>query len=306
MVYFGQRSINISTWSDVSLVDDALRVIRNLIETINRSGYAKVKIPKDWGDVKLSSENFWEKIDAVFQGQNDLIGYIYQELFERVFNGCIDQNRSYKDAEAQLIDQKPTEGSAEYYGVFKQHEIWPEVPANIHISDEQELTNWAQKFLIEAPVNEISYTERCEAIFSNLIFHDEFSETLKGHGTITKESKYGKAPETGIYGFSSSVTNALSVLNKLDIQGKETKNILSEVQAMSGFECTEQGGKKAHLKFSHKFKGGNTQTISSEYHIKINTNNRNDGVYYQDRIYFGFIEHDRVKKIFVAHSGRHL
>jgi hypothetical protein len=314
VVYFGQHSIDVSKWANTSLVDDALRVIRNLIEKINKSGYAKVKVPTDWGDVRLSSKNFWEKIEDIFQGQNDLIGYIYQELFDRVFNECIDKNQNYEDAEHCLIAKNPNKDKSEYYGAFKLNGFWPDVPEDIHVSNEQDLNNWAQKFLGEVPVNENDYVERCKKIFSNLIFHPDFLEGLKGHGAAppAKDSSgkkirsYAKAPETGIRGFSLSVTKALSALNLVQIENKPTAEILKEIKEKSGFDCTPQGSDKKDLKIVHKFEDGTQQKINCEFHIKFSSNNINDGVEYKERIYFGFAEHNGSKKILVFHSGKHI
>ena len=306
VVYFGPHSVDVSKWVSKSIIDDALDEISGLIQEIHESGYAKTNAPNDWSHNDLLSVTFWNKVEAATENNNQLIGYVGHKLFDEVLKNCIDTKRSYEEAEKHLMNGNPNSDKSEYYGAFKKAGTWPDVPENVHISNKQELNNWSKKFLVEYPVSEDSYAVRCKKIFPNLIFHPDFSETLKGHGATSKEAKYGKAPETGVNGFSSSITNVLSVLNDVDIHNKPTKEILSEIQAKSDFECTEQGGNKSHLKFRCEIEDSPVQEIPCEYHIKINLNNRNDGVHYQDRVYFGFLDIGEAKKIFVAHSGKHL
>lgn len=305
VVYFGLHTLDVNSWRNQSLIDAALNAAMELIIKINDSGYASVKVPEDWSMVPHSSRTFWDKLNEVFKGQNDLLTFVTTKLFNEVFNKCLVKNVSYETAEQSIKSENPNLEKMEYYAALKLDKNWPQVSPDLHVSNDKDMYNVALKFLTEAPFNEASYSGRSSKIFSNLIFGSGFAGALNGHGTTSELSKYSKAPTTGICGFSSGVTKSLMTLNLIDLNGKTTTDILAEVAAKSGFGCTVEGGKNQHLKFQCN-DGDEVKTINCEFHIKINSNNENDGVYYQDRIYFGFFGQGADQKIFVAHSGKHL
>jgi hypothetical protein len=303
IIFFGGHSFDVASWSDSSILDSALDTVLSLTREINASGHSTVNVPVDWSEIICDSQNFWDRLYNATQGHNDLVGYVVGKLFNEVFNSCVDKTRTHRSAELSLTTDNPSIREMEYYGVMKLDHNWPNIPIELQVSSNTELYNLAKKFLVESPLSEESYTVRCKDIFSNLLFHPNFMNTLKAHGTISAESNYSKAPITGICGFSKGVTNSLETLNSVKLDNKSTQEILAEIAAKSGFACTPEGGKNNHLKFRCD---SVDKTINCEFHIKINKNNTENGVYYQDRIYFGFVTENELKKIYVVHSGNHL
>ncbi|UTW59294.1 hypothetical protein KFE96_03015 [Kordiimonas sp. SCSIO 12603] len=314
IVFFGPHSIDITAWTDIQHVDNALNNLKSLIRVINKSGYAKVKVPEDWAEEPNPDYNFWDGIEIVVDGNSQLMGHIFTELYDQTFSECIDTKTNYSDAVLYLTDNNPDEKKLQYYGAFKLENFWPSISEEIHVSDENQLNKWAHVYLAKAPINEDNYTDRCQKIFPNLIFHHDFPETLKSHGSASpaKDAKgkkirsYAKAPVPGIQGFSENVTIALAALNTIQLEGKTTEEILLEVRAASGFDCTPQGSNKERLKFLHTLSDGTQKTVNCEFHIKFSSNNTNDGVEYKERVYFGFVEDQDCKRILVAHSGTHI
>lgn len=304
IVFFGPHTIDVNSWKEQSLIDISLDKAMGLIIEINKSDFAVVRVPEDWSTFQYFSRNFWDNLETVFQGKNDLLTYVTTKLFDEVFKKCIVKNGTYEDAEESLKNRNPNFEKMEYYAALKLDQNWPQIPTELHVSNYVDARAVALKFLAEEPLSEKNYSVRCENIFSNLNFHTDFSDTLYGHGKASKKSNYSNAPITGICGFSGSVTKSLTTLNSIDLCGKTTSIILAEIAAISGFDCTVEGANKAHLRFKHK--DDEEKPINCEFHIKIDKNNQDDGVHYQDRIYFGFIGQGADKKIFVAHSGKHL
>lgn len=71
--------------------------------------------------------------------------------------------------------------------------------------------------------------------------------------------------------------------------------------------ATLEGSNKTRLKFSFKNEKGGNEEVVCEPHIKLCTNNTNDGIYYFHRIYFSFGRPSiQSSKILIAHIGKHL
>lgn len=305
ILLFGHESIDIKPWSDEHAIISGLSSLTSLIESINDSGYAQVKVPEDWANQAIDSKDFWGRLEEIFANKIDLLGFVATHLFDGVFNKCTDKNRKHAQAKQDVLENNPNYTDMEYYGVVKLNNEWSNIPPELHVSSSDDLLTFALLYLEKFPYNEIKYISRCKRIFTNLIFHDDIATSLETHGTVSSKSNYGKSPVTGINGFSFAVTKAFHALNSIDVQNRGIKEILDELTATLGYDCTPQGKNKKHLKYDVNV-SGEKRNINCEFHIKINNNNRNDETYFQDRIYFGFVQTDNTNKIFVAHSGKHL
>ena len=211
----------------------------------------------------------------------------------------------FSDAVTKLQTTQINTADEEYYLALKTTTNWPNIDGLLNVGTPEELYKSALVCLRDAPISEASYIARCERVFSKLIFHPNVGETLKRHGQANAEAQYSPARVQGVRGFSYSITDALSALNEVELQGKTTDQILSEVKSRSGFDCSPQGKGKDKLKFKYN-NGTIEEELNCEFHIKICSDNDTSATFYQDRVYFGFCVNDGEKKIFVAHSGQHL
>lgn len=105
--------------------------------------------------------------------------------------------------------------------------------------------------------------------------------------------------------------NALhDVLPKLLVnQNLNHTDLLKEFSLKAGLDeiATLEGSNKTRLKFSFKNDKGENEDVICEPHIKLSTNNTNDGTYYYHRIYFSFGKPNiQNSKILIAHIGKHL
>ena len=302
IIYFGHQSLNTEEWNDKEKISNEISHLTDLIDQINKSSFAKVKVPHNWYDERCSLSNFWDKLTEICSGDSGLFGHITQQLFDLALNNCIDKNCCFENALENINNNNASEHNSEFYGAIKRTLDWTNVHTNYHVSCVSDLYHLGTFILAEHQIGETSYSNLCQNVFANLKFHHDFEDTLKTHGMASRDSKYRSAPVTGINGFSNSTTRSLKALNEINLISKSTKEILAEVAARSGFDCTPQGAGKKQLVFTFNCSG----KVNCEFHIKIDRNNNNDGVYYQDRIYFGFVSSDATRKIVVAHSGWHL
>lgn len=306
ITYFGSQSIDLNKWVDQAAVYDAITHIKKMFSEIGAGcrQYIKVEVPSDWADYVIDGVSFWDKLNEISNGDYTLVAFVATELFDSAFNQSINNSKSTADAITDLVNQNPNLIDLKYFSVLTVGGRWQSIPMNLHLENHKQLYIYAISILQNHPVNEDCFTKRAISIFSKINFHKNFSSTLAGHGQTSKVSNYGKAPITGIQGFSQSVAATLKVLHEVDLKHKSTKTILSEIQAQSGFDCTPEGGKSDHLNFN--FQGTVPEKLNCEFHVKIHKNNQGDGVYYQDRLYFGFYTEKGQKKIAVAHCGKHL
>lgn len=306
LVYFGRYTIDLDSWVDQSLIFPNLKNLSTLMQEINACSYAKVKVPHDWLD---EPDPFFEKTEAVLNNDSILFGQVYAEIYNEAFMASTFNKRGYLEAAKDIKNRNPNEDGTEYYGALKLGETWPDVPNNLHVSSTAELHAIALKFLIEHPLDEGCYLERCRKIFPNLVFAGDLEARLKSHGKTSKDgvikgkrSRYSPARVTGINGFSKEVTKAFDVLNLVSTKEGTPKEVMQRVTEISGYECTYEGGDKDHL----QFKMDDGKMLNCEYHIKIHNDNTRDGVRYEERVYFGFVGADTSRQIYIAHSGKHL
>lgn len=305
IIYFGSESIDLNEWVDQAAIYNAIAHIKKMfLEIKAKCKYVKTEVPIDWSEHITDGESFWDKLDEVSKRDSNLITYVVRELFDTAFNECISKSKSTADAINDVANNNPDVTSLKYFSVLSVGGKWDSVPNEYHVENHEQLYIYAINVLQNHPVNEKCFTYRATCIFSNINFHKDFSSTLSGHGQTSKKSNYGNAPIMGIQGFSKSVAATLKVLHEIDLQQKTTQEILREIQALTGFDCTPEGGNSEHLNFN--FQNTMPKALNCEFHVKIHKNNNNDGVYYQDRVYFGFYTESGQKKIAVAHSGKHL
>lgn len=310
IIYFGRHTINVDDWSDSSNVLPTLRKLSELMQSINSTNYSKSRVPENWYE---EPESFFDKVETVLKGQSDLIGQVYSQLFDRAFMTSIFKEKGYLDARDDITNNNPNSVETEYYGAMRLGNEWPDVPSDLHVSSLDELTSFAIKFLIEHPQGEASFLSRCKKIFPNLVFAPDLEGRLKSHGRPSKDgavkkkrSRSGAPKVTGINGFSNEVTKAFVTLNKLSTDAGTPQEIMHKVKEISGFDCTQEGGNKAHLRFPFVNNSGQEETINCEFHIKIHNHNTPDGVRYEERVYFGFVHIENSRRILIAHSGQHL
>lgn len=279
--------------------------MENLVVPLKSSSFSEVKTPSDWFDIKLAGGTIFGLLEAASGDDQQLYGEVLRRVFDGLLREVPDSGICFSDATTKLQASGINITDNEYYLALKTTTSWPNVEGMLHVSSPAELYQSALTCLRDAPVSEANYIARCERVFSKLVFHSNVEETLKSHGQANADAKYTRARVQGICGFSQSVTVALSALNGVELGGKTTVQILDEVKNQSGFDCTPQGGNKEKFRFKYK-DGINEVDINCEFHIKISKDNDAAATHFQDRIYFGFCGSDDKKKIFVAHSGRHL
>lgn len=79
------------------------------------------------------------------------------------------------------------------------------------------------------------------------------------------------------------------------------------IQASLDEIATLEGANKTRLRFSFKNEEGGDEEVVCEPHIKLSTNNTNNGSYYFNRIYFAFGKPSiQNSKTLIAHIGKHL
>ena len=249
IVYFGSNTFNLNPWINQLNISHAIDALKNIVSVINKSKFAKVKVPSDWSEFREDGANFWDRLEEIIQGQSELLGYIASSIFDGAFNQCVDEGVTIAQAEDAILTNNPNTTSMKYFSALKVDGEWPKIPANLHVETEEDLFEFGLNFLKNSPYSERSYAERCVGVFTNLVFHHEFSSSLSGHGKTSKFSKYGKAPITGINGFSNSVTRSLAAANSVDLNDKDTKRVLYEIQATCGFPCSPEGSRNSHLFF---------------------------------------------------------
>lgn len=307
IVYFSRHSLNLENWANLETIFENITTLQGVISEINLSNIAILRIPNLWADSKLNGLTFWEELDSLTNGNSEIMGYVSRILYDSVFQNSLDKNINVEQAVNRIINNNPDTKEMEYYAALKNGNNWPDVPAKLHVEDDESLCEFGLEFLQTHPHNEGSYFKRCCGLFGNLIFHPNVEKTLKAHGTVSVNSKYGKAPVTGISGFSISVANSLRVLNSIDLANKSTNEILGEIRANSEFKVSGEGADNARLAFDFVLGNQNLQTrLNCEYHIHISKNNRNDSTYFQDRLYFGFTRSDGERQIVIGHCGNHL
>lgn len=305
VIYFGSESIDLHKWINQAAVHNAIEHIKRVFLDITANcNYIKIEVPIDWAEYITNGVSFWDNLDQISKGDSSLVTYVATQLFDAAFNQNINKSKSTAEAIIDVVNNNPDLGNLKYFSVLSVGGKWQSIPIQLHVENHKQLYNYAINVLENHPVNEKCFTYRATCIFSNINFHNDFSSTLRGHGHTSKESKYGNAPITGIQGFSKSVTATLKAMHEIDLQQKDTQKILAEIKALSGFDCTPEGGKSEHLNFN--FQNTIPKELNCEFHVKIHKNNNNDGVYYQDRVYFGFYTESGQRRIAVAHSGKHL
>ncbi len=297
IVFFGRHSLDVDSWAEEPRIITVLERLEKLITEINLSGFASVKTPINWHEEVVDTQGFWDKLVEVTNNQKDLMVLVSRALFDGVFAKSTLKSKSYQDAHLDITQNNPNPDDKEYYAALKLDSNWPGVPEELHVQSNSDAFKQSVSLLRKHPIDEVSYALRSSKIFKNLSFHEHFADTLKTHGAANKKAKYGKAPVLGICGFSNAVTKCLQVLNEIEPAERPIQELLREIQALAGLPCSAQGGNKAHLTYN---------SINCEYHIKISRNNRDDNVFYQDRLYFGFCADGGQIKIFIAHSGQHL
>ena len=305
IVYFGLQSLNANEWSAPNDIVNDISQLKNTVDMINNSSHSMVKVPHDWYDESCLPIGFWEILETACNGDQGLVGVLSQQLYDSALNNCIDNNVSFECITQNVQNNNPCHEQKEFYGVLKLEANWNDISPEYHVSSGLDLYHLALKVLSERPIDELSYSDLCKKVFTNLNFHGGFADSLLTHGSISQESKYSSPSITGINGFSVSTTRSLRSLNDIELDDKSTQEILSELAATSGFECTPQGSNKGQLKFTFDLNGISIE-VNCEFHLKINRNNCCDGVYYQDRLYFGFYTNEGTRNIYVAHSGCHL
>lgn len=304
IVFFSIYSFGDEFWSTADILA-SLDHLEELAAPIKASTFSEVKTPSDWTDIAVAGETIFDLLQKASGYDQQLFG----ETLNRIFNNLLKQvpqsNTSFAGAIVKLQTTTISIADNEYYLALKSSTDWPDIEGALNVSSPSDLYQNALVCLREAPVSEANYIERCGKVFSKLLFHPDVGETLKRHGQSNAKAKYAPARVQGIRGFSHSITDALSALNEIELQGKTTDQILCEVQSRSGFECSKQGKDKAKLRFSYN-DGTQEEKLNCEFHIKIHKDNDDAATYFQDRIYFGFCGEDDEKRIFVAHSGQHL
>lgn len=305
VVYFGQHSLGIESWVDQVTILNTVTNLADLICKINVSSYAKVCAPNDWSAYEFDGKDFWGCLAEAVNHDDQMLSLVATKIYSEMMRGSLEKGVTFSEAIERLENNNPNHEALEYYSALKTNVNWPNINGDLHVSSLEELFDVALEVLKNAPVNEENYATRCDKIFQNLIFHPDFMQTLTEHGTANRKTEYGNAPTRGICGFSNSVTDSLKALDAIDLVGKTPQDVMKEVKEKSGYDCTAQGKNKENLKFFYGTGGGGGR-VNCEYHIKIHENNVCDNVFYQDRIYFGFLDIQGQKKIFVAHSGKHL
>jgi len=304
IVFFGVHSFGDQFWNNADVLE-SLDDSEKLIVPLKSSSFSKVKTPSDWFDIKVASKTVFDVLEAASGGDHQLNASMLTKVFDGLLRGVADSGVSFSDAIAKLRATPINIEDDEYYLALKTTTNWPDIDGLLNVATPEELYQSALVCLRDAPVSEASYFTRCEKVFSKLIFHPDVGETMKRHGQANAAAKYAPARVQGICGFSQSVTTALCALNDVELQGKDTAQILSEVKNQSGFECSPQGKGKGKLKFGYN-DGTKEIELNCEFHIKIHKDNDDSATYFQDRIYFGFCMSGGEKRIFVAHSGQHL
>ena len=121
-------------------------------------------MPSDWSEFRQDGVNFWEKFDAIIQGQSDLLGYIATSIFDAAFNQCVDEAVTVAHAESVILTNNPDSTKMEYFSALRVDNEWPNIPDILQVGNEDELREFGLKFLREEPHDEKDYTERCRSI----------------------------------------------------------------------------------------------------------------------------------------------
>ncbi len=293
-LYFGFQTLGLTNLQSYNAIKGLLDSLEATINSIESRGLVSVDVAENWVEEKISGKDFWEVIATVLNSQE--LGLVSKDIYDRLLNSRIKKGLDFKNIAVNL-NNNPDITKNSFYGVLKTNTDWLGVYADYQVSDLQELNDFYEYFLREHPVSEQSFVDRAKKYFLNLDWSNDIAITMRSHGKSSSQASYGQAPTIGICGFSYGVFDTLKTLNDIDLSNKSTQAILGEIAASSGFQCTAQGGNKSHLRFDN---------INCEFHVKIHTNNTNDGVYYQDRVYFGFAPTCDSRRIYVAHSGQHL
>jgi hypothetical protein len=304
IVFFGIYSFGDDFWTTTDILA-SLDHLEELVLPLKTSSFSEVKAPSDWTDITVPGGTIFELLEGASGNDQQVYGETLRKVFENLLRGVHDNGINFADAVSKLQIKSISVADNEYYLALKSTTDWPDIEGALNVSNPAELYQSALTCLRDAPVSEADYFERCEKVFSRLIFDPNVGETLKRHGQANADAKYSPARVQGICGFSHSVTDALNALNGVELQGKNTRQILDEVRKQSGFECSPQGKDKGDLRFKYN-DGTKEKELNCEFHIKIHKDNDAAATYFQDRIYFGFCGSEDEKKIFVAHSGQHL
>ena len=304
IVFFSIFSFGDGFWTTADILA-SLDHLEELVAPIKASTFSEVKTPSDWAETVVPGGTIFDLLETASGNDQQLYGETLRKVYENLLRGMHDDGTSFADAMVKLQTKAISIPDNEYYLALKSTTDWPDIEGTLNVSCSAELYQSALICLRDAPVSEANYFERCEKVFSRLIFDPNVRETLKRHGQANADAKYSPARVQGICGFSHSITDALSALNGVDLQGKTSSQVLDEVRNQSGFECSPQGKDKGNLRFKYN-DGTNEKELNCEFHIKIHKDNDAAATHFQDRIYFGFCGEDDEKKVFVAHSGQHL
>ena len=147
-------------------------------------------------------------------------------------------------------------------------------------------------------------------IFDNLEFHPDISDTLKTIKSETfKEHTFQIVQGLQTLKYSQDTLPPSTSNNDADLIKISEWSSKFGVTSLS---CTKQGKNKPKYDFCLGNIRKNTP-INCEFHLKLNFNNsgikieeRDDSGRMYNRLYFGIHMHHGIKKLLVAHIGKHL
>lgn len=186
-----------------------------------------------------------------------------------------------------------------YYGVFSDEVEWcGTLDAYQCVCSLQTLFDFHTHFLKFCPKSNDSYGARCNDIFVNLKFYDDFSDDLKS---------LGSGMTSGITHFSIPMTSCLKALNGYELVSRNMMYITRRLQADTGIDCCEEGGGKGaadrNLKPEVDVNGVQTD-INCEYHFKpVRSNFDHVKWHGYNRLYFGLMPDGHEKKFYIHHVG---
>lgn len=268
---------------------DSINFMQKLVDGASPEELTTLKSTEDWyfldttlNIFDLAYKNIEDKslLSTIIGKLNNLYGKYIADDF-------------YNSEATRLATIKDDEEN--YYSIISNVALKEEFSESNNISAESDYFHTHKKYLSLTPESNDDYAVRCKYIFNKIKFGDKFSQTL---------STLGKG--RGINYFSIPITQALSVLNELNPEMREMRQVMHWIKQESGYDCTFQGNDKKHLNHKIILDDKTEINLNCEFHLKIPDSNHRDNINHYTRVYFGLLPIGQSQSCFLLHCGEHL
>ncbi|MDX2370946.1 MAG: hypothetical protein QNK36_21505 [Colwellia sp.] len=301
-IFISCFSFGISGTSDLTLINASLKQFSDFIGSIPK--YNKIAITKDFLTFKNGDETFKDIIFEACDMQRDSYEHYLRKL-EKIMSS----NKS--DITTDEVIMTCAEGPifrGNFASVYFQVDHWPNISEAVHVSSSSNLYELNCQNLERYPISNSNFSERAEVLFSNVIFHPKFSETI----TTVKTGNFEDYSVEFVIALRA-LHNAVPLLTDKGHNPPDLTIIKTETGKLGRtMDCSPQGPNKNGLYYDFKiFKDEKDnfkkKKINCEYHLKINFDNTGEKLNkdYYNRAYFGLPLIDGKKRIVLAFMGKH-